>query len=218
MTTTTEPSPKERIKHTRAVLGITRKEFGERSGISANTLRAWENGVNPISPKVAKKLAQGFSHCGLQCQPEWILSGVGISPREFNRATKYTHMNETIAVPDMEWDDALSIIKEIQFFEFQHTNAIVVAISNDSMEPLYSLGEYVAGIAVTDVEIDNLVGQNCIIEDESGCVHVRKLQKGMMAKTYTCYALNPKTTAQEPVLFNIKVNSAAKIIWHRKQL
>lgn len=206
---------KERIKNIRDTLGITRKEFGAKSGISTNTLRAWESGTNPISPKVAKKLAQGFAKCGIQCQPEWILDGVGLSPREFSDQIA---MDDSLSTKDAGWDDSIAILKEIQFFESQHTDAVVIAIADDSMEPMYSIGEYVGGIKVQGKDIDNLIGQPCIIEDETGYIYVRKLQKGLTPNTYTFYSLNPKTSAQEPIIFNRKAITAAKIIWHRKQL
>lgn len=217
MLTLINKDPRDRLKVARNLLGLTRKEFGEHSGISVNTLRAWETGTNPISHRAAKKISEGFEKCGLQCPSEWILAGSGLAPREFNSLSKHNN-SLTIEVPAHSWDEELAIFKEIQFFESLNPNAIVIAVSEDSMQPFYSIGEYVGGIRTHNEELALLLGENCIITTLEGHVFVRKLQKGSKNDHFTCYALNPNSTTEEPILYNIKLSYAAKIIWHRKRL
>lgn len=207
-----------RIKSIRSELGLSRKEFESKSGISANTLRAWEIGANPITAKVARKLTTALARCGIQCQPEWILSGNGIAPRTFSAEEQEQQNKLMLNFPEHDWNDETAILKEIQFFETENPNAIVVTVPDDSMLPIYCLGEYVGGIRFKGNKLNELIGESCIIESNSGDIYIRKLQKGSKRNLYTLYPLNPNTNTEEPIIYNLNIKSAAKIIWHRKQL
>lgn len=61
-----------RIKSRRRLLKLTQKDLAEWIGISASAVTQWENDVTNPSGENLLRLA---SH--LQCDPQWILSGVG---------------------------------------------------------------------------------------------------------------------------------------------
>ena len=86
----------------------------------------------------------------------------------------------------------------------------------DGMLPIYSIGDYVAGVYQTEQAIKTLIGLNCIMKLINGDIIVRNLRPGKEANKYTLYCINIETTVGEPIIYNIKLEFAAKIIWHRR--
>lgn len=58
----------EKLKETRAALGLTQKEFGELLGISSNTIARYERGE--IQPKHPKVLEMAVDFLRIQETPE----------------------------------------------------------------------------------------------------------------------------------------------------
>lgn len=212
----------ERLKRARVLAGInTRREFEERHRISANTLQGWEQGKNPLSEKGARRVVEALKHEGLLCTVDWLLSGKGMPPRSFDIIT--AGMTDTVlqdnVLNDMNLREEENIYRESQLFKEQNPNSIVLTITDDSMEPYFSVGDYIGGIRLYNDDIDRYVGANCIIEFENNLILARLLQKGSREGTYTASCTNPKTSAPPPLnLYDVKVISAAPILWHRRKI
>jgi hypothetical protein len=84
------------------------------------------------------------------------------------------------------------------------------------MSPRYDIGDYVAGILYSSSFIDDLIGLECIVKTTDGELLVRSLCRGQKQGHYTLTCSNPKTTVIYPVIHNVKLLSAAYIIWHRR--
>jgi transcriptional regulator with XRE-family HTH domain len=193
-----------RIKLARNMLGLSRKGFEEKFHISSHTLQAWEIDKNPLTLKGAKKLANVFTQMGLFCTDKWLLTGEGnfpiLEPKQNEEPQKLT--------------EELRILHEIDSFETINPNPVVIAITDDGMEPLYKLGDYVAGNKKYEDEISCIIGTPCIVETAQGETFVRKLLYGKKAAVYNLACIN-NYSQQQPLITNVKLFYAAQIVWHR---
>ncbi|MGB6976007.1 MAG: hypothetical protein WBE18_00905 [Gammaproteobacteria bacterium] len=193
-----------RIKLARNMLGLSRKGFEDKFHISSHTLQAWEIDKNPLTPKGAKKLAIAFTQTGLFCSDKWLLTGAGNFP---------------ILIPNgsekpKAFTEELRILHEIEAFETINPSPAVIAITDDGMEPIYNLGDYVAGNKKYEDEISCIVGEPCIVETVQGETLVRKLLFGKKMSFYNLACIN-NYSRQQPLIINVKLFYAAQIVWHR---
>ena len=106
-----------------------------------------------------------------------------------------------------------TIQKEIEFFKTNNPNAVVIMVSDDAMEPVYSNGDFVGGIQYRDLKkIEACVGHDCIIEIGEG-TFFRRLMKRKNGFSLVC--VNAQTETDEPVIFAKNILAATPIIWHR---
>ena len=199
-----------RIKTARNLAGISRKDL-ETHGISMHTLQSWELGRNPLTEKAASKLVEIFHTTGVSCSAQWLLEGSGKSPSLLgSEFTPYPAINKDIA-PLFSQENTIQ--KEIEFFKTNNPNAIVIMVSDDTMEPTYSKGDFVGGIQYMNAsDIDECVGHDCVIEISDG-IFFRRLMKRKNGYALVC--LNAQTEIEDPVIFSKKILAATPIIWHR---
>ncbi len=200
-----------RIKMTRTLAGISRKDLESKHGISAHTLQSWELGRNPLTDKAASKLVEIFHSVGVSCSMQWLLEGSGKSPclleSEF---ALYPSIDKDIA-PLLNTENAIQ--KEIDFFRSHNPNALVIMVSDDTMEPRYAQGDFVGGIQyLIPQKISECIGHDCIIETSEGTFFRRLLKR---KNGYALVCLNPQTEVNEPVIFTKTILAATPVIWHR---
>lgn len=195
-----------RIKLARNMLGLSRKHLHETFDINANTLQSWESNKHILTDKGAKKLNGVFIKLGLLCSESWLLTGTGQLP---------TLLQDSPILPN-EANDEICILREIEAFKALNPNPIVVIISDNAMEPLYSTGDFVGGNKKVVQQIECLIGENCIIETIQGDTLVRKLLKGNKKQLYTLACTNIYTN-QQPIIPDVQIKFAARIILHRKK-
>ena len=200
-----------RIKMTRTLAGISRKDLETTHGISMHTLQSWELGRNPITEKSASKLIEIFHSRGVSCSSQWILEGLGKSPALLgSEFAQYPPLDKNIS-PLFAQENTIQ--QEIEFFKTHNPNAIVIMVSDDTMKPLYSNGDFVGGIQYVDpLKIDECADHDCIIELSDG-TYFRRLVKRKDGYALVC--LNAQTESEEPVIFCKKILAATPIICHR---
>ena len=200
-----------RVKMARTLAGISRKDLEDKYGISMHTLQSWELGRNSLTEKAASKLVEVFHSVGISCSIEWLLKGSGKSPSILDsQYTPYPPMDKDIA-PLLGRENAIQ--KEIDFFKLNNPNAFVIMVSDDTMEPRYSQGDFVGGIQhIFPQKINECLGQDCIIEIVDG-TYFRRLIKRKNGYALVC--LNPQTQIEEPVIFVKNILTVAPVVWHR---
>jgi len=97
-------------------------------------------------------------------------------------------------------------------------NSIILTIADDAMEPYYCIGDYIGGVQVYNDEMDRFIGNMCVIELENNLILPRLLQKGSKTGFYNICCTNPKATASPLNYYDVKVISAAPILWHRRKI
>lgn len=198
----------ERVKLARSMLGLSRRVVEEQFNISSNTLQAWESNKIKLSERGAKKLNRIFANLGLLCSEDWLLTGHGQPPTHF-------HFQKIDSISSVI-DDDICMLRELETFKAINPSPVSIVISDDGMEPLYSPGDFVAGNKKFGPDIRFLIGQNCIIETAQGDTLARKLLPGKSELFYSLGCINI-TTIQQPIIPNVKVRYAARIIFHRKR-
>jgi transcriptional regulator with XRE-family HTH domain len=198
-----------RLKLLRLSCDLTRERFQEACGIKASTLRAWEEGVNPINQKAAAKLEAAFTRLNKFCPEAWLLNGAGPAP-----SFEGLIQSSTIAQIAATKTGNTTISREMEFFCTVNPNPIIYEIIDDSMLPQYNLGDYVAGNKVFSEDIAKLDNCNCIVITTDDQILCGRLNKTAEQNKYNLTAINPNIT--EPTKFNVELKAAAEIVLHRK--
>ena len=199
-----------RVKSARMLSGHSRTAFAKISNISAATLRAWEEpneGRYGLTQKGAERLIEALSHCNINCTIAWLLLGDGFGPSIAGKTINPLNLD----FEQINWGVEESILKDIAAFKANNHNAIVTMISDETMSPFFSNGDYVGGCLESDSDIKKLIGTNCIIDTGSDFL-VRKIT-ACHKNLYTVTSVNP--SLPEPIILSVQIKSAAEIVWHR---
>jgi transcriptional regulator with XRE-family HTH domain len=208
----------ERIKKVRNLANLTRKQMCERSSIKPQTLIGWEVARHGgLSKTGAKKVIECVAKEGVVCTFEWLFDGVGQGPTVIpdyqNFSSLTTPSTDEGQAPR---DDHANIIEELRVFKQHFTNSTELQISDDSMLPMFEKGDYVAGVKYYHAEISQQINKICIVQLDTGLSLLRVLKLGKDSDRYTLVCTNYQTSVTDPIIHNVKVISAAPIIWHRK--
>lgn len=208
----------ERLRQVRKMVGATLEEVPHSFGISKHTFYAWESGRNPIRSRVVPTLISAFRKAGVYCSEDWLTEGEGISPRFMNERTDFISDEESSN--SVAWESVhseLGVVAEIHTFQTVNKGTDVRLISDDAMAPLYNLGEYVGGVKRMGEEIaSHALNYNCIVKTVEGDCCVRRVTRGAEPNRYTLVCLNPNAQVEDPLLYNVELEWAAPILWHRK--
>lgn len=213
----------DRLRRARILAGIaTRREFEKKYHISANTLQGWEQGKNPLSKKGAKRIIEALKIEGLICSLEWLMNGSGVPPRPFemsNMAATVTETDLKNLLANLNLQEEQAIYQEIQTFKTNNANAIIITISDDTMEPQFQTGDYIGGVRLTKTEdIHAHLGQPCIVELADHTILPRYIHADHESGNYTLSCTNFHSKSAPLNIFNARIISAAPILWHRRKL
>lgn len=217
----TPPTAGERVKLVRLLAGIpTRKAFEKTSNISCNTLQGWEQGKNRLPAKGAQRIADAVKSYGILCSIDWLMRGTGEAPRLFSmiESLPLSYQPKQFSFTQLKQEEDELIYKEMQFFKSNVPNSLVITVFEDAMEPFYSVGDCIGGVKVFQENIENYLGQHCIVELENNLIMARHLLPGSQRGRYTLVSTNSKTTATGKNQFDVCLLSVAPIIWHRRKL
>lgn len=203
----------QRLHMLRAMTGLSRDDFSQRTGISRSTLQYWEDGRgNGLSEKGAIQIIAAYHQEGILCDLKWLMYGIGNTPSwcrgpstaaEGSKETRNRSDEEKIA------------IEELLFFRKCHADVADFIINDDGMAPYYSPGHIVAGRKFYGDDIKKLLGRDCIIETTSS-TYLRRLKSSNKKNLYTLQCTNLDSTLSETVAYDIELISAAEVIWHRR--
>jgi len=208
----------ERLKRLRNLANLSRKDMCEGSGINLNTLIGWEVARHGGLSKVgAKKVITRLAKAGVFTTLEWLLYGIGQGPNvvpNFDELSEQKHK----ASPDYRLDEEeQKIIEELLVFKKQYQETADLIVEDDGMSPFYEKGDYVAGVKYFRDKAEKAINKPCIVQLETGEIVLRILKTGTEKDTYTLLCSNYQASTNTPIV-NIKILSAAIVIWHRKKL
>lgn len=212
----------ERLRRARILAGITtRREFEKKYRISANTLQGWEQGKNPLSKKGAKRIIEALKAEGVICSLEWLMSGAGVPPRQFeinNQDIVSAHDFENF-LNHLNLQEEQAIYQELQSFKSHNPNPIIITVPDDAMMPQFHSGDYIGGIRLNKAEdIAAHLGEACIVELADHTILPRYIHADSELGTYTLSCTNFQSKAAPLNIFNVRIISAAPILWHRRKL
>jgi len=204
----------KRLKSARMMADLTRNGIEEKYGISASTIQSWEAAkAGGLTERGVRRIIPLLQQEGIFCTPDWLLYGIGTPPQPTN--LQFPQIQEKSASYTAMPEDKI-IIQELLTFRDLNQNVIDIIVSDDGMEPNYSLGDYVGGKRRTGEEISKLYGFDCIIETASNEIFLRRIKPGSRAGLYTLICINTDTTVATPTIYDQELLSAAPVIWHRR--
>lgn len=204
----------ERIKSARMQLGYSRKKFAEKYHFSSATLQAWEDGKYTAPLKGIVKYINALDDAGLASSVDWFIHGVGVSPRPKEKSIGPS--TEHHALEPYSSLRKQSINDDSSFFEQSNPNSILVSITDDTMLPFFSPGDFVGGYFISKDIVGQYIGSYCIVIIATGVILVRKLKLGTKADHFTLVSTNLDSEVDTAFLTNCELQKIAPITWHRK--
>src|SRR5690348_10634154 len=108
-------TPANRLRHLRALLGVSRAHVQEKHGIPEVTLKSWESGTVKLTTAAIKRCVDVYRAEGLIVSEDWILDGTGLDP------TQALNVSEYFAKPSKDAvsyeDDETCMIRDADLFK-----------------------------------------------------------------------------------------------------
>ena len=195
-----------RVRFVRALTKLSREAFEKRYGISRNTLKSWELGINTLTEKSAKQISDAIEQEGFSCTPEWLIFGIGHGPHSDGS------LQNSIS-------EQTKMVFEAEYFKKNNSNSITSMITDASMLPNFQVGDYIGGILDKNINkaegIKKFIGSICIIYLATEIVLVRKIIMSKDNMILVC----PLNTEFEADMINVfEIQAIASIIWHRSTI
>ncbi len=208
----------KRVLSLRKMTRLSRRAFAKRYGIAPGTLQNWEDvRGNGLSEKGAKRLIKALRSSGIFCSIEWLMQGVGAGP--YIDRSLYMDTESVEGAPQSSASDEKTYVaSELALFYEHYKEAIDCVIQDDAMLPQFKVGDHVAGPRYYGADISDLIGQECIVVLKDGDLLVRELRQSQLPDHYTLASSNPRTSVAKPVIYDVELVSAAKILWVRRVL
>lgn len=186
------------IKHLREKSGLSRAQFERKFGVSQRSLKAYENGENPISRTKTTLFRNIFKSLG------YDLDTISHDPSN----TEQFFQSITFDTEDIK------IKKEVDFFKKNNPEFILYTVSNEFMAPIFNTGDIIAGIKNSNRHsFEQLQGTMCIIMDqdhEKFLGHFVKLDRNVALVTYH----NFLEAHNQPILHIKNVVAIAQVTRH----
>lgn len=205
-------TPGERLKYIRSLLRVTRAYLQEKYSLPEVTLKSWENGTTNLTQAGAKRCVEIYLNEGMIVSEDWIIEGMGLDPTASVKVSQYFATPTDKELPTE--DDEVRMFRDANFFKESHSGIVIMVVSNDDMRPFYKPGDYIGGKMRLGEIIDTAINKDCIIYLKNGERFFRRLIKNH-TNGYNLTCLNPNETTAEPVLYDVEIEGAAPIIWHR---
>lgn len=219
-------SAKERGKRVRYVrtelLHVSRNTLvtKHKDLLSMSAIQNWEDGrYGGLTEKGAKKLIEAFAQENIDCSLQWLLYGTGSPPLSLSDIARFSpNLSHIVADRQPVSTDEEAIDKELRFFKAIHSDTMDVIVRDDGLSPILTIGDYVAGLRWTGKEINQAIGQLCIIQTYEGLLLTRKLEEGTQPGCYKLICTNPDALLSFSVINDVKLFSVAPIVWIRRPL
>jgi len=202
----------ERLKYVRSLIRVTRAYLQEKYGLPEVTLKSWENSTTKLTRSGAKRCVEIYLNEGVIVSEDWIMEGVGLDPTISVKVSQYFATPTHKELPTE--DDEVCMFRDANAFKESHPGIVIMVVSNDDMRPFYKPGDYIGGKMRFKEDINTAVNKDCIIHLKNGERFFRRLIKNH-TDGYNLTCLNPNETTAEPVLYDVEIDGAAPIIWHR---
>ena len=192
---------------------LSRAAIERKYGLSASTLRHWEEGYGiGLTEDGAKQAIDIYQQEHIACSFSWLMEGTGPPPQRVRAAQERP-------TPPKPSDLLNTRLNECEYFKTLHPEAVTLNVKDDTMSPFYKPDDVVGGIRHYRAFISDLIGKDCIVETKTGNTYLRRLQKSTVPGQYNLYSLNPNTKVERPHEYAIEVRMAAPVvrIWRGKK-
>ena len=201
---------KERIRYIRTLMGLTRHEMERYHNMKRVSLEKWETGKSDISIRKATHLIQIAQQRGVTCYLEWLLLGEGERP-----TTNPHHQSHTIK-PEAASDtisDNERLIRDMLHFKQMYPTADVLLVTDHSMHPQFSIGDYVGGLPVDLSTLNTKLDHTFIVQTTDGKKRLRRITR--KHSVYTLYGSNLQHGGTPVFEVDVTIEKAYMVFWHR---
>lgn len=200
-----------RLKWLRKQIDKSRRGFALRHKIAASSMQSWEDvDGNGLTENGCLQLVKAFRLDGICVTIPWLMYGLGPEPTKSTMEA----LTQPIDVPKAYCPNDKRIDEALRQFNKQYANPIDIRMPDNSMEPAYRSGDYMAGTRLYQDDLDKAIGQDCIVQNDQGHIIVRRVEKGTQAGYYRLVAYNPTQLTAEEEAVEQRLFSAAPIVWH----
>lgn len=200
----------KRLRRVRNMANLSREKMCNSEGLNINTYKGWEiarYGGLPVDG--AERVIRRVAHEHVIATLEWLLHGQGAGPYVMPSS------GEKNLPKDGEGDDhRASVFDEMVLFKRRFSHALTAQVKDDGLSPWFRPGDYVAGVKQYGRDIDQYIGECCIVETGDGEVLVRRVKKGNEPGRYMLLCTNLDSEVKRPVIYDAVLVSAAPIIRH----
>jgi len=215
MTHTIAKERGRRLKICRNLANCSLQHLSSIYKMSISGLAKWERGELLISEKNAPKIVNMLISEGVLCTEEWLLHGLGNAPTVSGGVAYFQNevSNSNQDINDIS--PQLAIFSEIEFFRRNNKGSILKTVPDESMHPLFKMGDYVGGIEILPEDYEKANGEYVIVELENGQLFIRQLfiHQGKIVLT----ALN-MGEHMNPLFLDLPPKRLCPIVFHRKVL
>lgn len=210
-----------RLRFLRKISHFSMKEFAQHCNLGLTTINYWEQGYSSITERGAQKVCKAMREEGIECTVIWLMTGYGEAPKviDSSKLSKLNYKNleslSRISINEKKSDypmENIEIKEELGLFRKNYPEHLIALINNESMKPLYSPGDLVAGKKLTEKNMELAHGADCIVELEGRELMIRRVKIGHAMGSFDLYVINSDASLEFPPLRNIKVLSLAPII------
>lgn len=212
----------KRVESLRRMTRASRRVFAEKYGIPKTSIQNWEDAIgNGLTEKGARRLVTALKPAGIICTFEWLLYGVGQSPQISEKLflDDISQLTDSSAYSLKDNADETDKISQELLLFHQHYPRVGIdyVVMDDGMEPRFIKGEHVAGCKHFGKAIAETVGLDCIVQTAAGDLLLRNIRKIDKNGRCTLACVNPNTTIEKPILYEVELLSVAPIIWARRK-
>lgn len=203
----------KRLKMIRQMTGLNRHDFAKKYHISFSNFQNWEGPrYGGLTEQAAKKILQGCDAEGIHTTLEWLMYGVGTGPKITELFYSKTCDSVGRIYSVNEDSEIYFVNREIVLFEQNKQELLEMIVSDDGMEPLYKVGQYVAGKFYTGNDLAKVVNTDCIVKLLDEKLVLRSLKPGSSDNLFNLVCINSQTKVNKPVIYDIPIEAAAPVM------
>lgn len=113
----------ERIRQLRKALSLTLEEFGQRVGVTKQTVSRIENGVNSVTEQMFKSICREFC-----VSEEWLRNDTGNMFKEVTRSERVTQIVNALDNGDEFILDVFTTLSKLSPDEWEFLKQIIVKL------------------------------------------------------------------------------------------
>jgi DNA-binding transcriptional regulator YiaG len=212
-----------RLRSLRKITGMVTAPFGKICNVGRTTISSWEQGINPLTERGAKKVIHGVRTEGIHCTALWLLHGIGEPPKiidqdklsKLNYHTAHTPMHPVVKeLPENYYESDLA--KEIALFKASYSENLIHQITDNTMHPCYRPRDWVGGIILPQEALELAHDMDCIVQLKNGIILARRVKIELLgALKLSLYGTNAASAIEYPphrYLTIAQINALAPII------
>lgn len=191
-------TPYGRLRFVRSMTGLSRPAIEHKYHLPEITLKKWETGKLPLTPKGISRCILIYKQEGIIVTASWLLHGIGPLP----------YFSSFISNIKSALDE------DISYFKNHYPNTVIYCVDNEDMLPKYKPKDIVIGFS-DEQNLETYNKSDCIVVLSNGKTILRQLILSANGKiNLVCY----NSMRANSIMTDVKIISATPVKWHKIHL